>query len=131
MSRTLLMIFEYDGDYPESNTFLCEMYDFQYSSLRRLNDLYMMETDPPKKHSIEAEEFLEDSIGGTFSFNDIAGRIEKLKKDIEHEELDEKEEAETKKVISDLQELRKIIMKKCKKKNIDSEKFYIVWRFSF
>jgi hypothetical protein len=133
MGRQFEIVLEYDGENPIRNTFLCEIYDFEYSILRDYEDLYGIEKKfSHKKASIKTTKSY--AWYGCYSWGtkEIAEHIESIKREMELDiELDEQGKENLKEVIYDLQSLHDIAMEKCRENNISPENLYINWWISY
>jgi hypothetical protein len=131
MSRQFKIVLEYDGKNPIRNTFLCEIDELEYSTLRDWEDLYDgdMSKYSGKKRSIKTLELLEGSYGcSPWGIEKIAEKIKMVKKEIKLDiELDKEGKKKLKQVVRDLQRLHDIALAKCKEKNIEPGKCYINW----
>jgi len=131
MSRQFKIILEYDGENPIRDTFLCEIYELEYSDLRDWEDLHdgYLDKFSRKKNSIKTLERLGNSYAcNSWGIEKIAQKIEMIKKEMELDiELNEEGKIKLNEVISDLQRLHDITLAKCKENNIEPEKCYINW----
>ena len=129
MGRYFNIALEHDGENPIRNTFLCTIDDFNYSDLRYWEDLYDGDLCKfsSKKHSLQTRGMAEYGCH-SWGIDNIAKKIEMIKKEIVLDtELDEQGKENLNIIISDLQELHDIAMKKCNENNINPEKCYITW----
>ena len=133
MGRDLRINLEYDGENPIRNTFLCGI-DSDYFALKKWEDLYGSGLDEHsgKKHSLQTLESSGNFGCHSWGIKKIDRKIEEIKREIELDtDLDKNGKLKLHQVINDLQSLKDAVIEKCKERNINPEKCYIVWWLDF